>query len=567
MSDDTIDNSSELRILYFALRRTQGFRLFLAECGNPDFRSELIAELEQRLKPDKKTIYYHHIGTVAESIDDLLPLELLEKRDKLTEAEKQGIVVFVSGLENSFPAPGEYQSGDFLQLINFARDLFPKKIPFPFVLWLSSHGFRKVRELAPDFWHWRSGTFYFTAPAPVVEEHAFQLLDELRGQNAWEFPSSVSNERIRLLHNLIDDLEALPDSKKKQAQKADILYQLGELHSRQTEFNSAKKCFQESLQIWEALGNERGKAKALLFWGGIESLIGSNDSAENHYKEALEIYRRLKDRYREANALISIGKLRLENSDITGGRSYFDGAFRILADLDNLEYEAALYLDISKLLIRNKGFETAYIYLNIAIQKFGRLKNQKSRADLNYTQGLYLSQKGDYKGAEEHYFYAFSDHLKIGVLNKVAEDLLALSESKVLEKQYESSILINQIAFEVFEKMGHLLGLMQVLGNQIIAFVRLNNISAVMAAVWQAHKIYEPWKLTLKSLDIVEKFRLNPEKILSKNKLDKLKGQKKENAEADRMKAIEAIEKTHGNNPLIVSIRKKLKEAKVFEKS
>jgi tetratricopeptide (TPR) repeat protein len=207
--------------LFQSLKRAKGFHLYLVQGNNPRLRTEILDSLKQLLETAGITFYRHHLKEPIVSLEDLLPPGFADR-------EKEKAVLVVSGLENSFIETGAPQV--FLHRLNYARDLLPKKIPVPLILWLPVGAFKKILTEAHDIWSWRSGTFYFSSPTEMIENQ-FQEMAVLREQETrTAIPEKLYRERLVLFTGLLEDLKLRADSQKTQLQQADVIQQISKLH-------------------------------------------------------------------------------------------------------------------------------------------------------------------------------------------------------------------------------------------------------------------------------------------------------------------------------------------------
>ena len=221
MTQDIIDNEKELQLLFKSLKRAKGFHLYLVQGNNPRLRTEILASLKQLLGTAGITFYHHHLQEPIGSLEDLLPPGFAAR-------EKKKAVLVVSGLENSFIETGDPQA--LLHRLNYARDLLPKKIPVPLVLWLPVGAFKKILTEAHDLWSWRSGTFYFSTPTELIAGQ-FQEMALLREKDSrGAIPEKLYKERLVLFTGLLEDLKLRDGSRKNQLQQADVMQQISELH-------------------------------------------------------------------------------------------------------------------------------------------------------------------------------------------------------------------------------------------------------------------------------------------------------------------------------------------------
>lgn len=219
MNEDNLDNEKEFQLLLRSLKNASGFHLYLAQYNDNLLRKNLIKDLSKQLKKMGITLYAHHLKKPVESLDDFLPPRFNPQKRS---------VLSITGLENSFSSVGEPQ--EFLHRMNYARDLFPSKIPYPMILWLVEGTFKKLIEEAHDFWSWRSGTFYFSLP---VDEIPIQLKSEDLFITGKTVPPITYKYFIKKYKELMQSMEVLrskPDTESGRLIQADYLQQLSKLH-------------------------------------------------------------------------------------------------------------------------------------------------------------------------------------------------------------------------------------------------------------------------------------------------------------------------------------------------
>ncbi len=156
------------------------FNLFIAQADTPETRQEAIRRLEHKLKQQRVipillefTAPVHDLlGTIRTALQNQPPAPSL--------------CIMVSGLERSFP-PG-LSNSPLLSHLNQARDLFPKRVPHPLVLWLPDEAITDLARGAPDFWAWRHSVFTFpniTHPSARSDDWRSAYLQSVYDNTSW----------------------------------------------------------------------------------------------------------------------------------------------------------------------------------------------------------------------------------------------------------------------------------------------------------------------------------------------------------------------------------------------
>ncbi|KPA10391.1 hypothetical protein MHK_009403 [Candidatus Magnetomorum sp. HK-1] len=67
------------------------------------------------------------------------------------------IVPIITGLESSILLDTNPDKPAVLQIMNLAREKYPKSFQHPVIIMVSERIIQKIQQQAPDFWSWRSG--------------------------------------------------------------------------------------------------------------------------------------------------------------------------------------------------------------------------------------------------------------------------------------------------------------------------------------------------------------------------------------------------------------------------
>ena len=230
--------------------------------------------------------------------------------------------VFVIGLETGIPY--DQPNSRTLAELNLGRDLFPRDVPGPLVIWLPDYAVTAVARFAPDFWAWRSGVFEFTSGE--AERGAATTLVVHEGPDdaaLWNLPWEAKLLRRRQLESLLDDYSDLPDDDRVDAERAAILRDLGAICQATPDPACALDYYHQALRIFERLGNMLERAETL---GGIADVSESRGQLDEALRirqdEELPTYERLGQEQEKAWTL---GKI----ADILQARGQLDEALRI----------------------------------------------------------------------------------------------------------------------------------------------------------------------------------------------------------------------------------------------
>lgn len=164
------DRDRSRRGLTFFLADSVGFRLGLATYDVPSTRTQELSLAVTAAAKDKIHL------TVLNLADHSLDVNLLQQ----LEAHLQTIptepgcqrAIAVTGIEAVMEAGSRLDPPDrfaILHRTNLQRDAFVSRVPVPVVLWINRPSLSALAHEAPDFWHWRTGSFEFFSNGEDLE--------------------------------------------------------------------------------------------------------------------------------------------------------------------------------------------------------------------------------------------------------------------------------------------------------------------------------------------------------------------------------------------------------------
>ena len=285
----SVENQVELTALCNMLELAGGFTLGFARVNHPKLRARLVEEIRRRLPG--KAINELTLDPRSES-GVVAQLEEAVGHQKLDG-------VFLYGLDAMFDLTTRQSPA--MDVLNLNRNYFGKRFPFPVVFWLPEFAMRELSRQAPDFWAWRSGTYYF-----VGEEG--DAAETLRGLDQEPVSSITLREKLgrrEILEHVLAELQAAarPDPRS----LADTYYLLGQANYYEDEKNAAGAYFEKALPLFRSLEDRRGEANAIQSLGDVALSQDRYEQAAERYQQALPIFRQIGDRLGEANAIRSLG--------------------------------------------------------------------------------------------------------------------------------------------------------------------------------------------------------------------------------------------------------------------
>lgn len=121
----------------------------------------------------------------------------------------------------------------------------------------------------------------------------------------WQQTHEFALEAVQTLEQLND--HSLLDNSEVRCQKAQILTNLGNVYSRQSDWQKATASYQASMSLFEELENPLAVAKILGNLANVEAGLGNWENASDRYQHSLEMFNQLNEPTAEAQTLVNFG--------------------------------------------------------------------------------------------------------------------------------------------------------------------------------------------------------------------------------------------------------------------
>ena len=345
LRDEDVSPQNQDVLLQIAslIRLSEGFRLGFVKCNQPVQCRQMAARLKEMLAGEAKIIdvvLNEPVSSLRRAI-----LKALEAEKSSPEC-KQVIMVF--GFEHSVPSNGLAPALDEL---NQSREIFPKDVSGPLLIWLPDYALTRLAREAPDFWGWRSGVFELLPDLKLMSIIEKMVVQDAETSN---LGLNEKRERAAALEGLIRDYQELPRGERVGRGQAEVLHRSGNIHSLLGEYEEARHLYAESLKIDQELGNKSGVAATLHQMGIIEQNTGDMGEARRLYEESLKIKQELGNKSGVAATLHQMGMMAQDIGDMGEARRLYQESLKIEQELGD-KSGVAITLAQSSLLEEKEG--------------------------------------------------------------------------------------------------------------------------------------------------------------------------------------------------------------------
>lgn len=186
-------NDEELSALQRMLEIASGFVLAFARVNHPELRERLVAELRHR------GVQFEEFQLDPGATSGIGPLV------EAAVAGRNVPALFVYGLEQLIDPDAPFSEA--VAILNFNRDLFVERFPFPVVFWVPDFAIKNFRQHAIDFWTGRSGAYHF-----IPEDGDFKkTFEALTSDLDWELAPEQRRQRREQLQDAYRELLRSPN--------------------------------------------------------------------------------------------------------------------------------------------------------------------------------------------------------------------------------------------------------------------------------------------------------------------------------------------------------------------
>lgn len=291
--------------------------------------------------------------------------------------------------------------------------------------WRQPDGSSAARIQSPmDWWDSERG-----ALVAAVRQAAAAGLDEL----CWDL--ALTSVTLFEVKGYFDDWRETSELGLEITRRADnrtgiaaMQYSLGTLNMFQKRLDEAEECFAAALEIFEADGNDHGRALVLRNSALVDGLHGDSVAMLAKYDRALELMRSVGDRMGEAQILRSVAKFWIDEGDIERARRMLDDALEICRQVRCLRGEAQVVHQFAYLYLGTGEIESARQALHRVLLIVRDIGDRIGEAYALYGLGIVRHQEGRPASAETTLLHALSLAKRVGERLVEGESLYALGQ-------------------------------------------------------------------------------------------------------------------------------------------
>lgn len=429
--DPAASTADSLRALRRGLQRSRGrFALFLAVCDRAEARKELIRLLGESMPGTEL-----EVTTLNAETTDPLP-------EVLAQVGEGGGPVMVLGLERTVPMARD--DAPILRALNLERSEWPERLRRPVVFWVPEALLGALGRTAPDFLDWRSDTLYFpTGPerlAPVMA-----AFDASLWQGGSDRRMSVRDRwaRVEELQSRLRGTGLSGDSVVEQS-RASWLLELGNHLLFLGALASAWECYEESLSIFEEMGDRSGMAASYHQLGVVAQQLGRLQEARNFYQKSARISEELENYSGMAVSSHQLGTVAEEEGRYEDAIEWYRKSLQIFEELGIRHGMAASYHQLGNLSHLRRAYDEALEWYRASLRIEEELSDRGGMAGSYHQLGRVAEESGRHEEAQEWYRRSLEISEELGYREGIARNSsqigLLLTQTQATEEAVSRSL-------------------------------------------------------------------------------------------------------------------------------
>jgi tetratricopeptide (TPR) repeat protein len=156
--------------------------------------------------------------------------------------------------------------------------------------------------------------------------------------------------------------------------RARALHAAGSLATRQGDYEAAAGLFEESLALWEELGDAAGTARSLLSMGTVAAEQGDQERAIELSERSAELYQESGDQRGHAHAVSNLGGIALERGEYAKAAQLSEQAYGLFETLEDAEGMAFALVNQGFAALSEGQHDRAVEHLREALRRLAELE-------------------------------------------------------------------------------------------------------------------------------------------------------------------------------------------------
>jgi len=176
---------------------------------------------------------------------------------------------------------------------------------------------------------------------------------------------------------------------------ATVLLAAGNMAYRQDDLETARRYYQQSLEVRRAIGDEANVAGVLGSLGNVAQALGEWQEAKSLFEQTFELSRKIGNRIWQGTSLTCLGNVTRYLGDFDAGRAYLGEALVITRELRNIVGEAIVLQSLGDQYLQEQDYNAARDYYEQSMALQEQLGDRHSQAVARLGLAVAVGRQGD----------------------------------------------------------------------------------------------------------------------------------------------------------------------------
>jgi tetratricopeptide (TPR) repeat protein len=236
--------------------------------------------------------------------------------------------------------------------------------------------------------------------------------------------------------------------------RGSILNAIGASYGNLNKREEALRSYQESLEIWQRLGQKGGMATSLSAIAQLNMAMGRPADALKNHQEALRLRREIVDNRGIGNTLAALGNLHYNRGDYDEAVTFYRQALQVQRELENKPAEALLLNNIGSVYFNKAQYGDALTNFERALALREELKNPAEIALTLRNVAEVNVKLGQYDAALPRYLRALDLSRNVGNKREVALASYAVGTLFEYQGRYGAALASKEEALKSYRELG-----------------------------------------------------------------------------------------------------------------
>ncbi|MEH2424681.1 MAG: tetratricopeptide repeat protein [Nostoc sp.] len=266
---------------------------------------------------------------------------------------------------------------------------------------------------------------------------------------------------------------------------------LATLYVQQGQVNEAMNLYQQSLELYERLGNFAGKAATLHQLGILYANKGEVDQAIALYNQSLEINERIGNVQTKAATLHCLGMIYANKGEVDQAIALYNQSLEINERIGNVQNKAATLNNLASIYADKGEVDEAIALYNQSLEIKERIGNVQGKAATLHQLGILYANKGEVDQAIALFNQSLEIFERIGDVQGIAMTVQNLGILYANKGEVDQAIALYNQSLEINERIGNVQGKAATLHNLASIYADKGEVDEAIALFNQSLQITE----------------------------------------------------------------------------